>query len=547
MDNRQNHRVYFLLLVLLVAPLLTGIWLPLYSDEVVTKFSVARFFLEHGTMVSFFPQCASSLGQTVSWLFYPAAVVISWVYGGLGPLGLRLASVLSALVWFGLLACWCHRQDKTGWLRHFSFLAGCSLLGVMPYLWVLSRPEQFMLLPLLVVGMLATSQSTVKRSLAEHAGRVGGVIVLASVFFYAHPKSVFFSPFFVIAAWAISRPLHWLIRVGLVAYVVALAFQVLKDASQLGACTEAPAVQALLSANSLMPGMILKDPMGFAMSALHNLISFPGRLMQHLVFSPDYQSGWLPPMSADLPGLKWLNSLIWTVTLAFVLGSHVLAIVLAVRGIVKRSLCVPVMLALLLASADVLNVMLYNIQNFYAGIQYIPVSLLISVLLLKPLAPLANERFSKWLGYVPAFVCGLAALSVAVLLYTMLPALQRNASNPVATIPGQPLSVPVFGVSAQLESIRDLAQSCHIPLQGSKNVVVDHMTYFALAADRNPIHVLYISELGYGGDLLGGKLVPFLKSLDSPGVISRCEWMPAELRGSMKRNDLGYCCSSLVE
>lgn len=68
------------------------------------------------------------------------------------------------------------------------------------------------------------------------------------------------------------------------------------------------------------------------------------------------------------------------------------------------------------------------------------------------------------------------------------------------------------------------------------------MTYFAYLQDSKPVHVLYVSELGYGADLLNGKLLPFLKARNSPGLITRCEWVPNELRDGQQRNDQGYCC-----
>ena len=87
-----------------------------------------------------------------------------------------------------------------------------------------------------------------------------------------------------------------------------------------------------------------------------------------------------------------------------------------------------------------------------------------------------------------------------------------------------------------------LGQSCHIPTDLAEHVVVDHMTYFAYLKDRSPVHVLYISKLGYGGDLLNGKLLPFLKERSSPGLITRCEWVPDEFRDIQRQNDRGYCC-----
>jgi hypothetical protein len=68
------------------------------------------------------------------------------------------------------------------------------------------------------------------------------------------------------------------------------------------------------------------------------------------------------------------------------------------------------------------------------------------------------------------------------------------------------------------------------------------MSYFSYLRDKQPIHVLYVSEVGYGGDLKNGKLLPFLKGLNSPGLITRCEWVPYPFREAQEKDDRGYCC-----
>lgn len=527
--------------LLLACALLSGIFLPVYSDEVVTKFNVARFFMESGQMISFYPQCTTTVGHSVAWVFYPAALFISAIYAHLGPLGIRLSGVLLALIWFALLALWCRRQAVEGaW--HFSFLAACASFGVMPYLWVLSRPEQFMLLPALIFCMWAT--------LGRAPGSVGrqilvasGLALLLSVFFYAHPKSLFFAPFFLVAAWYGSRGFRPAIRFAMVIYVSLLGWQALRDASLLGSCQDAPAVQAMLLVNTLMPGMLLQDPAAFIAAMWHNISLFPERMAVHLTFTPTFQSGWLAPLQEASELLMWLNPAVYYAVVVFVVGSHLLALGLAMASLLRWRMSVAVWLAALLAAGDLLNVALYNLQNFYAGIQYVPLSMLISALLFNQLAHLR-----KWLAVrvtarlVVMLSASLALLSMCVLFYLVTPNLLRNAFNPTASIAGQPLSIPVLGAQAHLDSIRRLGESCHIPTQQAEHVVVDHMTYFAYLNDRNPVHVLYVSEQGYGGDLLDGKLLPFLKARKSPGLITRCEWVPADLRNAQRQNELGYCC-----
>jgi hypothetical protein len=319
--------------------------------------------------------------------------------------------------------------------------------------------------------------------------------------------------------------------------------QTLIDASILDACQDAPAVQALLSVNVLSPGILLVNPIEFILAAEHNLLNFLQRVTLHLTFNPTFQSGWLPPLTQSPHILVGLNVAVKYLLGGLIAISHLLAFAVAFISLLRRRLTTPIVFAVLLSVADLVNAALYNRQNFYAGIQYIPNSMIIMMLLFQCLP---KNLFSSFLRVcetiMMVFMAILASISLMMLVYLMVPSMMRNAVFPQSTIPGQPISIPVFNTKAHLDSIRELGKLCHIPEQSAQFVAVDQMTYFAYIKDLHPVHVLYVSELAYGQDLGGGKLLPFLKRHGSPGLITRCEWVPNEMRGSQKQNQLGYCC-----
>ncbi|WP_244155216.1 hypothetical protein [Pseudomonas guariconensis] len=537
----MTRKLSLLMLLLFSLVLLSGVFLPLYSDEVMTKLKMARFFLEEGQRVSYFPQCTATLGHAIAWVFYPAAGLLSAVYGYLEPLGMRLSGVVLALAWFVLLALWCRRQEPQHWVGRFSLLVAFGALGVVPYLWVMSRPEHFMMLPMLGLTIIALYGPSAGQYV-KHVVAVMLLTVLASIFFFTHPKSVFFTPFVLVAVWTATRNCSWFVRAGMLVYVVLLALQALRDASTLGACQDAPGVQALLALNILRPGLLFESPLEFMLKAGSNVLHFFPRVVQHLTFRPEFQSGWLPPI-AHVPGIvEVLNLAVAFAVCAFIAITNVLAGVGMLSALRRRCVSVPLLLAALLAAGDLLNVVLYNLQNFYAAIQYMPISMVILALLLQSSE---NDWIAALLRkYESRAASGVSVLSVASLVALMLlvtPNVLRNAESASASIPGQPLSIPVFGAKAHLDSIRELGRQCHIPEQSASFVVVDHMTYFAYKKDLNPVHVHYVSEDVYGADLKG-RLLPFLKGFYSPGLITRCEWVPASMRSRQVRNSFDYCC-----
>ncbi|MGW7773321.1 hypothetical protein ACTWM0_10265 [Pseudomonas machongensis] len=525
------------MLLLFALLILSGVYLPLYSDEAVTKFSVARFFLEHGQMVSFFPQCTATVGHGVALVFYPAAVLLSMVYAPLDPLGIRIIGVMLAFAWFALMAWWCARQATEHWKQRFVLLAGLCGLGVMPYLWVMSRPEQFMLVPMLFF-CVAALQAPGRESPGKQIAAGALAALLASTLFYAHPKAVFFTPFLMAAAWGATAHFPRWARTALLLYIAALGLQALRDATTLSACEDAPVVQSVLASNILAPGTLLSAPSIFLSAVLENLQQFFPRVLKHLVFTEQFQSGWLPPI-AHTPGfLPVLNALLKVAACLLMVIAHLGALIAALFALSKRRLPLPLLLAALLAAGDLLNAALYNRQNFYSLIQYVPISIMILALLL------AYRPLHRAQTVLATSVSALAVVSLLTLAWLLTPSIVRNASYPAATIPGQPISIPVLGTEQRLEGLRELGQRCNIPQQSAKFLVVDHMTYFAYRQNTQPVHVLYISELAYGGDLKG-RLLPFLKAHGSPGLIARCEWIPAELRDQQQDNGQGYCCVDL--
>jgi hypothetical protein len=534
-------KIPIVVLLLFCGLLLSGVFLPVYSDEVVTKFRIARLFLERGDAVTLFPQCTATAGRTVSWIFYPIGMLLSALYAHLEPLGLRVSGIVLSLIWFVLLAYWCWAQTRDSGvaLQRFAGFVAVGSLGILPFLWVLSRPEQLLILAILMLSLAALFSSK-PTSAKGQASVTAGMALLLSFLFYAHPKSMFYMPFALVAVWLATASYHKVIRYGLILFVLGSCVQVFHYFNALGNCQDAPGIKLMLGANTLLPGALLSAPDEFISAAFNNFIRFPDRLLTHLTFNETYQSGWLPPLSGSFEALPYLNLAIYYFLFIFVAGVHFLAVSLFLLQLIHRRVTGPVLLALLLVGANVVNAFFYNIQNFYAGTQFIPVTIIITALLMQSRRGVKGNSAPALVAYSLLLLFSIVSMVTSLALVT--PGITRNISSAQSSLSGQPLSIPVFGVQSHLDSIRKLGASCEIPTASTASVVVDHMTYFAFVQDKKPIHVLYVTEFGYGGDLTNGRLLPFLKGLNSPGLITRCEWVPNEFRQAQQTGEMGYCC-----
>ncbi|MCE3046338.1 hypothetical protein [Legionella sp. 16cNR16C] len=536
----------YLFLSLYCLVLISGIFLPLYPDEVVTKWTTARFFEESGKTLSLFSQCQKSTGVAISWVFYPAALVYSIMYKQLLPLGLRISGLVIGFLWLSGIAYWCFKSIKPRLNAAYflaALIAASLALGVMPYNFIMARSEQ----PLIFIILLCFLYCLFwKNSFSARMQCLAGLIfvVLASCFFYIHPKSIFFLPFMMTVAYYISDKGPRALQVLLVLIPVVLAYKTFQIANLMANCEETPLLNSILGSNTLSPALLWESPLAFFQEGLLNLKDVPSKIVNHLVFQPYYQSSWLP--SAEVSGVaaQGLNLGIKTLLYLLIIGSHLGALGLFIYCLLKRLVTMPILLGGVLALGSLGSWFFTRIWNFYGASQLLPLSLMLILSL--PLAAL-QKRFVSRFNSVSIILILFASLSMAILVRNYLPVLILNSKSTTADISGQYLSIPVFGASQHIKTLNELAKECKLPSENVKNLVVDHMTYFAFKNVPNPIHVLYVSESVYGQDLTNGRLKPFLSKIDSPGLIIRCSYLPPQL-GELPRSEKnGYCCINLQQ
>ena len=530
------------LLFFAAATLSIGILLPVYSDEVVMLWVNGRIFAEGGNLVSLFPQCSESFVSSMPLLLWPGAALYSLVFGNLSPLGIRLVGVLLGFTWFGGLAYLCFRtfQQRRVALALFGAMCAVSFLGVLPFVWVLARTENILILCLLVLTGLASISRPGSRSYIKALV----IVATSALMFYVHPKTLFFLPFVVIAACFVLRGASSILKYVVLLVIGSIAVQAVITTRFLMQCTEAPEVVLIFSQSALPLSQLVDSPVVFLKSGVDNIFSMPSRVVQHLLFARTYQSGWLPPMHMSELAV-FINLFIEWIIKTAIIGAVCGGFLSFSIGALRRHIAPTSWLAMGLSLGLIANAFLYNAWNFYGAQQVIPIVLLIWLLILSDITLHSSVRtLAQGLAVL---LMAAAAVSLMVLYSKLIPELYPNATSERYPPPNQPLSVPHLNQHQHFETIRSLANECGIPTSGAKNLVVDHMTYFAFSNLRQPIHIAYVSEYAYGGDLVNGKLVPFLKQLGSSGAIGGCTYMSPQFKSLPQAEMNGYCCFSFDE
>lgn len=534
--------------MLLLATFLLGIFVPLYTDEVATKIVQARFFAEGGKIVTLFPQCGASFVVDTPLTWYPAAIIYAFLYAGLEPLGLRISGVAMALAWIALSFWGIVRITS---IRQYSIYLYAAVavilgLGVLPFLMILARSEQWLILLITLYCLFPIISRRVifHKSTFSKWGLFFVFCLVTSLFFYSHPKAIFFFPLVIISAFYTfgikNRLLLWLS----ISFLAICAFQSVLFAKTLTHCEGAPKLSAMLTSQTLDFGLIKTAPLEFIATATENIINAPNSITNYVLFSNNYQSGWLPAVNeASLTfAIRFVNSSSKTLLLTCLWSALLLPLFFfsKLRSTAKNR--EKFFLALALWIGLVGHLAIFSTWNFYGGALVLPLSLLILVLLGADTFQLAMQRL--WAKWVLLIVLVISLSSFYVLFYTILPNLILNSHSDKGLLVGQPLSVSAFNFSTQRLRVRALAKTCGINGDDSTHLVIDDLTYFAFERLHQPVHVIYLYGGGFGLDVAGDRVQPFLTKIASDGIIARCTYLPEFYKDKAVR-DGNYCCVNI--
>jgi hypothetical protein len=531
-------------LVLLVVALATSLYLPLHTDEIGKKLSMGRVFEEHGNVVALAPLCKSSWIQPVPLTLYPGAILATLGASGLGPMGIRVSGIALAVVALaGVVAlAWRGIASRAHRLAAAAALCAISCLGTVPFLLVFSRGEHELRLCFLAYCALP---------ILARRRPIGGLwlvllggafLVVSSLFFYTHPKALFYLPFVLTAA-ALTAPLGQRLRffAGVTPLVLLMAAQCYGLSADFVRCPDSPIMSKWFGEQSLNPRLLASDPAAFFRIGIGNVLETPERGWKEILFSAN-NTGWvplpkLPKLSREVRDLNDSTkpvflALFWVTPLALAFGDR------RNRG-ARESVALGAALVFGLAG----NAFFYNRIPFYNLTLVMPALSLVVALALtggaRPLPPLLET-----LGKVAlALFLTLAARNLFTLVDLFGPALHARAAVAGPVVPDQPLAVPIFGYEAERTKIRALARSCGVEGDGARHLVIDDYTLLAFDRLREPISLLFVTDVTVlvGAALRGKDVLPFLRGLDSPGMVGRCWLFPKVLRPRARVSG-DYCC-----
>jgi hypothetical protein len=522
-------------------------FVPVYTDEISIKIARSSALFDGLILSSLYPQCGASFALSIPLTWTPGALIYGLAYGNVAePMYLRISGVSMFVLWLGMLA-WIIRRNLGEDIRPLPISAGLVSLvsiGVLPFLLVLSRPEQALFVGITFICILP--MAVAKGRPKSHWGwaLLSMLFLLAvSFIFYSHPKTSFLIPLMAVSALYLAM-LSRRVWVGAI-LLGGLGWTSYESLSFLTGrlhCSDAPFLDEILKSHFLSTNLLGTSPVDFFHRGLDNLHESK-KYVENVLFHARYQSDWLP--FTDESRLDVLSAMLNVgISVIYVALAGYILVLLAERlradwhdGKLAVQTTVPVAL---LAGIVATSFFMAS-KNFYESSLVVPLFLLLFALLL-PSIP-NSVRWRRLHSYMFAFLLVVSILSQMNLIRvfaTYVP----NQWGEGGQVAGQWLSVSTSDFAQVRKEVVEAAARCGIkPGEANPHLVIDDITYFVFHDAYRPFHALYIGP-GWGRDIGGDtNYLPFLNKNNSAGVIARCERLPPESR-RLSTESGDYCCIS---
>jgi hypothetical protein len=522
--------------VALLVMLSIGLLLPVYGDEIGWRFQERAWidFVDR----AFSDLCGANTFARPPWFMMP----IRWFSATANqafadPLSVRLEGMICAFAEVGLLWALIARleDDYTQRLRLQTLVCALLGLGMLPFLLVMSRPEQPLILTLTLMVLTALGRRGQGRALAWLKCTV--ILVLATIAASYHLKGVVFSPI-ALACLIVCARGPGSLAPRIIAGLALTAMMATAAAYWIGRfrCLGDPVLAHNLGtenfASALSSGASFRDIVWRLLGAANPLDYVRLAVPRNAPMARWVPNGLFPPALPDIFAIVMF--LIWTAGMILaLLGLLRFALREGWRGLANPNS----FLALTILACVIVWSMSQANRNVYEAAIVLP--LLVLLLILSSTLPNGSTEVSSTFRSKLVWAAGGATLLGQVIVLTCtLGFLVRAAGDP-GYLPGQPYSVSIARYGEVRSDIAEAMRKAGMDPQARyRGLMVDEITYLALQRHLLPIHRLGVLEL-WNGRI--DRPAQYLLSRRSDGAVTACRNLPAPMAAVAARS--GEICA----
>lgn len=499
---------------------------PIYGDELQWKLINSRLLLDSGKLLYLFPGCAKgvSLDPPISW--YPLQLIGATIYSDMtNPQVLRYWAIATFIAII-LYCAWFVRfklRPVIGYAATIGAVLAPLSLGVLPFLLVLNRPEQGLVLVLVCACTIPSVFGDRKLTILQAWMVAVLFILLCWIAVSTHVKGVFLLPALLLAAFLAIR--RWLPSLAVLAAAGFGAMETLRLWSIRTDCPESPFLMQVFRDQSLSPKDLSSGLVHFLRLALRNAVNMDA-YWRNAGFQEEYQSLWLPPADAPQTMIATILNSAIPVSIAigavFIIAAFVFS---TARAIKSRTLPDNGPLIGITLLACLVGISAFQSgKNFYESALILPVFAMAVMFALTttalPTAALFGGRKTMALLAVLALA---NQLTIAFRFYPNFSAWQQTLNE------RQP----------KQDTVRRLLGRCGIEANAtSKHLLVDEFTYTLLWRTQEP----YFLALVDGWWATGLDQTHIIQDRNITGVVGACRLVSTKIWTSII-SEGGFCCA----
>jgi hypothetical protein len=543
MDERIARWLSRSVLVMLVAMLLVGMFVPVYTDEIGWRLQERAGF--DGVDKLFNEACGPNTLAVPPWFMMPVRYYSAIFNGAFAdPFWIRVSGVLYALVWVGLVLVLVRRiaERREGRAVVATIGFGLMALGTMPLLMVWSRPEQPIVLAAVAALILAfadgTGPSRPLTTSQQAWGRSVAIWVLSCIAVSYHVKGLFLLPLLLACLFFASHGRKSVVpRLTIGALTLFTTASAVVYWSSRMACP-GDAILRIASTDNLAGAIAGVSSLSQATDLIGTLFSNISIFRYVAMSSPQFEpmSSWLEPYQiSEAASFQWSFAICvaWALALALGAGSAAAGLIRSIR---QRELDPRPILAFIVAGVAVAWTAMQHIMRGVYETKFVLLLLMLAIVL--GVSSYVSERLRAARTIVTVFIGVFAVIGAIAITAMYAPSLER-AARQQGRITAQPFSLSVFGFAKERPKIEAAAKLCGIKDPAKAHaLMIDDATYLPLIRARLPQHVYGLFGM-WKGEI--SDPVAYLKSRGSSGAVVGCFYLTPELRARAKQAG-GYCC-----
>ncbi len=466
---------------------------PIYPDEIAERAILSRSWYDFPVISSTLRLCKSSMLSLPLIWYIPGT--IDWIIHGhiynlrsLRVVGISTNIIMLILLTMQLCYMNLHKLASLGKKVAFIFLSLCFVvacleIGVMPFALIVTRPEQMILIWLVIMLIIFSIRSESSYATGKKAMLTIIYFISLLMILHSHPKTLFLTPIFLIVAHKLfsdfNSKLYYFLGFFLLMIILVANYAAW---SHFYDCKNIPSADEVLKSFNINLGNIKTNPRLFFSEIKSSLLDF-NKEIQHISFQTHAEVNYLPDIDQTIK-IKMANLLLRINYIAVFIGLLLYVIGLNVGDILKRKLVTGHLLALSLLACAILSQVVNKNKHWYDAGYFWSIIIVVFIFMIADRANYLSKK--KITLIIMGYLFCVSSYSMYIFTDTFKPYFLKGFVGPSL------VDLSSYNYKKEEEDLKEIEKKCNIDVATAENLILDDSTYLHFQRSKYPFAITYL-------------------------------------------------------